>query len=230
MYRRTWIKMWVKLLRDKEFMKMDTENRWVWVGLLLLAGDSPVPGKIGISEEMGYSLEQIAHLLAVDTKAVQKTISLMGDKSLVIDMNGVITINKWEDYQSEYQRQLKYRKQGYIKKSNSRLQPKVTHSSPSHSVSPSVSIKSFIKPNIKDIEEYAKSISFTLTGSKFFNYYEARGWKYKGNVAMKDWKAAVRTWKENNTGPIESQKQLSQQEKDRIDAERGVKDNGYKPK
>jgi len=135
MYRRTWIKMWVKLLRDKEFMKMDTENRWVWVGLLLLAGDSPVPGKIGISEEMGYSLEQIAHLLAVDTKAVQKTISLMGCKSLVIDMNGIITINKWEDYQSEYQRQLKYRKQGYIKKSNSRLQPKVTQGNPFLSIS-----------------------------------------------------------------------------------------------
>lgn len=53
----------------------------------------------------------------------------------------------------------------------------------------------FIKPIPKEIEEYAKTISFTVSGQDFCDYYEARGWKYKGNVAMKDWKAAVRTWK-----------------------------------
>jgi phage replication O-like protein O len=55
----------------------------------------------------------------------------------------------------------------------------------------------FIKPAPQEVTEYAKTISFTIDGQDFFDYYEARGWKYKGNVAMKDWKAAVRTWKKN---------------------------------
>jgi len=55
----------------------------------------------------------------------------------------------------------------------------------------------FAKPTPLKVEEYAKTISFSVSGQTFCDYYEARGWKYKGNVAMKDWKAAVRTWKKN---------------------------------
>ena len=55
----------------------------------------------------------------------------------------------------------------------------------------------FQKPTPLEVEEYAKSIAFALDGSAFCDYYEARGWKYKGGVAMKDWRAAVRTWKKN---------------------------------
>jgi hypothetical protein len=56
--------------------------------------------------------------------------------------------------------------------------------------------KKFISPTPEEVSEYAKSISFALDGKYFNDYYEARGWKLK-NGMMKDWKAAVRTWKAN---------------------------------
>ena len=56
----------------------------------------------------------------------------------------------------------------------------------------------FIKPNSKEVNEYAKSIGFELVGDQFFDHYEARGWMI-GKNKMKDWKAAVRTWKRNST-------------------------------
>ena len=55
----------------------------------------------------------------------------------------------------------------------------------------------FIKPNSKEINEYANSIGFELQGDQFFDHYEARGWLI-GKNPMKDWKAAVRTWKRNS--------------------------------
>lgn len=55
----------------------------------------------------------------------------------------------------------------------------------------------FIRPNSKEINEYAKSIGFELHGDQFFDHYEARGWLI-GKNPMKDWKAAVRTWKRNS--------------------------------
>jgi hypothetical protein len=55
--------------------------------------------------------------------------------------------------------------------------------------------KPFVKPSAKEVEDYAASIQFPLDGKCFVDYYEARGWKYKGGVAMKDWQAAVRNWK-----------------------------------
>ena len=56
----------------------------------------------------------------------------------------------------------------------------------------------FIKPNSKEVNEYAKSIGFELQGDQFFEHYEARGWMI-GKNKMKDWKAAVRTWKRNSS-------------------------------
>jgi hypothetical protein len=56
----------------------------------------------------------------------------------------------------------------------------------------------FIRPTAEQINEYSKEIGFTLDGSQFIDHYEARGWLI-GKNPMKDWKAAVRTWKRNSS-------------------------------
>lgn len=56
--------------------------------------------------------------------------------------------------------------------------------------------KRFRKPTPKEVEEYATSIGFELDGEYFCDHYQAKGWKIS-NSPMKDWKAAVRTWKKN---------------------------------
>ena len=64
----------------------------------------------------------------------------------------------------------------------------------------------FIRPKAEEINEYSKEIGFTLDGSQFIDHYEARGWLI-GKNPMKDWKAAVRTWKRNSNQftPIQTQ-------------------------
>lgn len=57
--------------------------------------------------------------------------------------------------------------------------------------------KVFGKPTPQEVSEYANSLGFSLDGDYFCDYYEARGWKLSQGP-MKDWKAAVRTWKRNN--------------------------------
>ena len=60
-----------------------------------------------------------------------------------------------------------------------------------------VKTKRFIKPNIQEIKDYCLERKNNVDVNKFFNYYEANGWKV-GKNAMKDWKACVRTWEGNN--------------------------------
>lgn len=55
----------------------------------------------------------------------------------------------------------------------------------------------FIRPKADEITAYSKEIGFTLDGNQFIDHYEARGWLI-GKNPMKDWKAAVRTWKRNS--------------------------------
>ena len=54
----------------------------------------------------------------------------------------------------------------------------------------------FVKPTPKEVNDYAKEIEFKLDGDYFCDWNEARGWLVSKNP-MKDWKAAIRTWKRN---------------------------------
>ena len=53
--------------------------------------------------------------------------------------------------------------------------------------------KGFIRPTVSEIREYCKERDNAVDAEKFHSFYESNGWKV-GKNAMKDWKAAVRTW------------------------------------
>ena len=58
-------------------------------------------------------------------------------------------------------------------------------------------LKKFQKPTAQEVESYGNSINFAINGQNFIDFYESKGWKV-GNTPMRDWKAAVRTWKQRH--------------------------------
>ena len=67
--------------------------------------------------------------------------------------------------------------------------------------------KRFVKPTLSEIEQYCLERNNNVNAEQFYDYYESNGWKV-GKNAMKDWKAAVRTWEKNNYNkPAKSNKQ-----------------------
>ena len=56
----------------------------------------------------------------------------------------------------------------------------------------------FIRPSVESISAYANELGFVMDANQFYDHYEARGWMI-GKNPMKDWKAAVRTWKRNSS-------------------------------
>lgn len=55
----------------------------------------------------------------------------------------------------------------------------------------------FVPPSVEEVREYCEERNNLVDPEKFVDYYTARGWKI-GKNAMKDWRAAVRTWERNN--------------------------------
>ncbi len=51
-------------------------------------------------------------------------------------------------------------------------------------------------PTLEEVKAYCLERNNSINPEKFFNYYEANGWKV-GRGKMKDWKAAVRSWESN---------------------------------
>ena len=116
--RRNWIKLYVdQTLRGSCFEELLPEERFVWFGFLLLAGDNSIEGKISVTNKMGYSIEQLADLLNCSVELIKRSIKKMikNDKIKVNNKN-VITIINWKKYQSEYQRQRDYREENKKRK------------------------------------------------------------------------------------------------------------------
>ena len=65
----------------------------------------------------------------------------------------------------------------------------------------------FVKPTVDEVRAYCAERKNNIDPQYFWDYYEARGWKAGGRSAMKDWRAAVRTWEKNNfqTSPPKNQ-------------------------
>lgn len=56
--------------------------------------------------------------------------------------------------------------------------------------------KRFQRPSVDDIRAYCRERGNSVDPEAFYDYYESNGWKV-GRAAMKDWRAAVRTWEKN---------------------------------
>lgn len=110
--RRTWIKLWVdQCLRGSMISELNPEQRWIFIGLVLMAGDSEEPGIIfGRKDENGNLQGKpdavLAYELGVDETSIAPAKAKMIEKGKIsIDGRGVISICNWGKYQSEYERQ-----------------------------------------------------------------------------------------------------------------------------
>ena len=90
--------------------ELDEQERFVWIGFLLLAGDCAHEGRICATENSGYTDIQIADLLKTNPELIKKAKrKFLKFGKIEIDENGIIHIIKWHLYQSEYLRQKGYR-------------------------------------------------------------------------------------------------------------------------
>lgn len=78
-------------------------------------------------------------------------------------------------------------------------------------------LNGFIKPEVGEIAEYARGIGYNLDGQSFYDWYESNGWKV-GKNTMKDWRAAVRTWKAKHPEKhIKTQSQIEDEKKKELE-------------
>lgn len=56
--------------------------------------------------------------------------------------------------------------------------------------------KRFTPPTVEEVQAYCRERKNNVNAQRFVDYYTANGWK-AGRNPMKDWKACVRTWEQN---------------------------------
>ena len=131
---RKWIKLWVDpWLSSTMRFTLDHKHRAVWADLLALGGQSRVSGVICSGEEcgeiIGLPLLRIAGLVDVPTEELSGMLTLFEKQERIKverDSGGrvIIRLLNWSKYQSEYERQKKYRQptKGVTKRRGEKLQ------------------------------------------------------------------------------------------------------------
>lgn len=107
---RRWIKLWVaESLRGTIRFDFSSEERGVWYDLLIMAGDCREDGYIAPGEDRGYPLEWIAGALNIPLKLLERVLKKCVDTDRIEMTDKGVLIKNWTKYQSEYDRQKKYR-------------------------------------------------------------------------------------------------------------------------
>jgi transposase-like protein len=152
--------------------------------------------------------------LGVNSSTLYKWLKMFEKKEMISSNSNkhftVVTICKYDEYQSEERDEVTSREQASNKP--------VTNQCPTSNTSKEVkevkeynippdkpAHKNFIPPTIEEVREYFTAKNIDLDAEEFIAYYEARGWVSKGSK-IKSWKACITTWKKN-AGKFDDKKQ-----------------------
>lgn len=85
--------------------------------------------------------------------------------------------------------------------------------------------QTFQKPTFEEVEAYCRERNNGVDVARWFDYYTSNGWKV-GKNAMKDWRAAVRTWERSSVAAPVSRKNTDDDEEYWAELARKCKEAG----
>ena len=221
-----WIKIAVDIFDDEKILLVEQMPEGygiitVWFKLLCLAGKQNNAGVFIINDTIPYTEEMFATIFRMPLNIVRLALTTFERFGMVEIINSTVTIPKWGKHQSldkieqrnEYMKKYmaSYREKQVLiasgkvnSKVNSKpnvntleLEGELEGELELEKVVSAKQPKRFIAPSPDEVRAYCSVRKNRVDADKFVDYYTANGWKV-GKNAMKDWKAAVRTWEKND--------------------------------
>jgi hypothetical protein len=188
-----WFKVWSTILIDPHHTNLDLASvgRWTRLGAMMVsAGDAGSLEIIPPAKSFLVAMD-CANLDAAKC-ALKALPNVQIEEGKSDNGSFIVIIQNWFKYQvdsTSYERLKRSRckrrgeeKRGEQEEKRGEVPPK--------------SPTKFQKPTPQEATAYADSIGFRLDGEKFCAFYESKGWLV-GKSPMKDWRAAVVTWKKD---------------------------------
>jgi len=108
--RRAWVKLFIiGWLHGSIRWQLEADERGVWADLIALAGECGKEGKICDNDGRAYPRSYVAGMLHIPQELLDRTIAKCRREGRLEDNDDILIIKNWSAYQSEYERQKKYR-------------------------------------------------------------------------------------------------------------------------
>jgi DNA-binding transcriptional regulator YhcF (GntR family) len=198
---------WIKLHRDIKNHWIYTEKRKfskfeAWTDILLCVNHAQaktiIKGKL-ITIERGesiLSLDSWANKWGWNKSAVNRFFELLKKDGMILLQNETvttrITVCNYASYQDERNGNETQTKR---KRNASETQTKSIEEEQEEQEQQKEN--KFKKPTIEEIALFMEEKGMNNVAERFYNFYEAKGWMI-GKNQIKNWKACVNTWKDNN--------------------------------
>lgn len=161
-----------------------------------------------------YTAEEIAYLCNYTGDAKIMLVALLEFGFLVKIDDKNFKINQWDEHQGHIiafkergKSNAKKRWDNYKSKKENATSiatsktasyaPTYLPTIPTNNTTNVVLSKKFIPPTPEELKQYCAERKNNVDTNKFMDFYTSKGWMI-GKNKMKDWKAAVRTWENNN--------------------------------
>lgn len=192
---------WIKIHRsmlDWEWWD-DINTRVLWLTILLSVNHEPKKWhglEIGCGE-MVTSYAQLAKKSGLSVKNVRTSIEHLKETHEVAcqptNHYTIIRVVKWADYQLyDGQTGTQNGKQTGKQSANNRQATGNKQECKNEKKERNI----FIPPTFEQVSAYCKERKNSVNPQRFIDFYESKGWMV-GKTKMKDWKASVRSWEQN---------------------------------
>ena len=97
----TWLRLYTEITRDRKLRRIKPTFRWIWIAILCMAKESPIPGKLLLSENIPVTAEDIADEAAVTIKEVSQALQIFEEELMLHKENGIMVVTNWDKRQYE---------------------------------------------------------------------------------------------------------------------------------
>lgn len=94
-----WFRCYVEMFADPKIRSLAPQHRWVWISVLGMARQSPVPGVLMITETEPATLRDVADFAGVDLRIARQSVTNLLLKGLLLEDSSALVVTNWESRQ-----------------------------------------------------------------------------------------------------------------------------------
>lgn len=218
-----WIKIVTDIFDDEKILLIESLPEAdsiivIWFKLLCLAGKQNNCGVFVMSNGIPYTEQMISTIFRRKESTVQLALRTFEQFGMIEIVNNAVTIPNWDKHQTLdsyekkkardriYQSERREKQRLLIESSDKSSDVAISEEEIEEEIEEDKDIEKkeikarsrFTPPSLEEVTDYCKERNNGIDPQHFIDFYAVRGWKLSSGVAMKDWKAGVRTWEQRD--------------------------------
>lgn len=94
-----WLRLHTEIRNDRKLRRLPPGQRWLWVVVLTIAKESPVPGWLLITEGVPMTFDDLADEAAIPASEVEAGFKAFADQKMIEQIDGVYHLRNWDKRQ-----------------------------------------------------------------------------------------------------------------------------------